>query len=166
MELEEGVAWPDTGTVQVDQELPFRVTISNAGGNASNVQIIIPLPLNCEFVSSWITLPAAAIPDEVSLEDNSINMHWPILPAGARVELWLVIKALESGNLSLAPQVWSAELPNWTSAAPPTEVIAGKDSYTVISVLRPYNICGQTGLVPLLSMLPALSLTRRTRRRR
>lgn len=161
---EDGTGGAQTGdVVQVGQNVSFLVNVSNTGGgNANNVVATIPLPENTEFVSGELVGLSTAedIPGSVTCQDGQIIIRAPSLPAGMTLGVRLVLRALQSGSIVLAPEVTTTEKPQPTPGDP-AKVDAQDDTYKIVRIFQPLGFCGQTGMLPLMMTFVGLGLLKR-----
>ncbi len=153
---------PETGGIVVGQNTPFLVTVSNLGGDATDVRAIVPLPANTEFVSAeLIELPTAAqIPGTVTCDGDNIIIRTPLLAGGALFGVRLVLKATQSGEIVFTPQVETAEGVQQASSQP-SQVGADDETYEIVRNFEPLGHCGEMGLLPLGVVCAGLALMKR-----
>jgi uncharacterized repeat protein (TIGR01451 family) len=100
---------PETTDVSVGEELPYLLTVQNAGdGGAADVAVVLVLPDNVEFVSvTRVTDDTAqAAPVEYTLEDATLTVTVGDVAAGDTVRLRLVLRPLVAGEIDLTAQAY------------------------------------------------------------
>ena len=151
------------GAINVGDELRFVIRVENLGdGEATDVQITIPLPENTEFVSAEVLAEdtAQTPPPNVAVVGNQVVLAVEPLPRGGHFMVELVLWAKARGQVVITPVVRSAELAQGVSVDQSAAVEVQDDPQVALQMRKPAGVCGALGLSAGF-VLPGLWLLRR-----
>ncbi len=157
----------DSSDVNVGEEILVIVEVENIGdGGAHDVCVTVPLPPDTEFVSASYDLLGSGRgqPEGVTVLADRVILFVGDVPAGSQVKVDLLLKALQTGEVTLTAESWSSQ--DATPAVPdaPAELLVKSANYVRIVRSQPAG-CGVLGVSPLVGLCLMLGLRQRRRGR-